>query len=52
MMPDDMNRRGFGLHRLTGDRAGYWAVTVSANWRIVFRFQEGDVCDVDLIDYH
>ena len=52
MMPDDMNRRGFGLHRLTGDRGGYWAVTVSANWRVVFRFQEGDVCDVDLIDYH
>ena len=52
MMPDDMNRQGFGLHRLSGDRAGYWAVTVSANWRIVFRFQDGDVCDVDLIDYH
>ena len=47
-----INRREFRLHRLTGDLAGYWAVTVSANWRIVFRFEDGDVYDVNLIDYH
>ena len=35
-----------------GDRAGYWAVKVSANWRVVFRFDGRDVRDVDLIDYH
>ena len=51
-MPNDMNRRGYGLHPLTGNRAGYWAVTVSPNWRIVFRFQDGDACDADLVDYH
>ena len=32
--------------------AGYWAVTVSRNWRVVFRFEGGDATDVDLIDYH
>ena len=36
--PEDMNLPGFGLHPLKGERAGYWAVTVSANWRVVFRF--------------
>jgi len=43
-----------GLERLfeKGDRAGYWAVKVSANWRVVFRFEGGDVRDVDLTDYH
>ena len=40
------------LHPLKGDVAGYWAVTVRANWRIVFRFEDGDVYDVDLVDYH
>ncbi len=43
---------GFRLHRLRGDFAGYWSVTVSANWRIVFRFEGGHARDVDLIDYH
>ena len=42
----------FHLHQLKGDLAGLWAVTVRANWRIVFRFEDGDAHDVDLIDYH
>ncbi len=50
--PGDMNLPGFGLHPLKGDLAGHWAVTVSRNWRIVFRFDGRDVRDVDLIDYH
>ena len=37
--PMDMNVPGFRLHPLKGDRAGFWAVTVRANWRVVFRFQ-------------
>ena len=41
-----------GAHRLRGDRAGQWSVPVSSNWRIVFRFENGDVWDVDLEDYH
>ena len=47
-----MNLPGFGLHPLKGDLAGYWAVTVSGNWRVVFRFDGPDVRDVDLLDYH
>jgi proteic killer suppression protein len=43
---------GFRLHPLKGDLAGYWAVSVSGNWRIVFRFEGSNVRDVDLIDYH
>ena len=47
--PSDMSLPGFGLHPLKGDLAGYWAVRVSGNWRIVFRFDDGDAKDVDLI---
>ena len=49
---DAMNRPSFRLHPLKGDWKGYWAVTVCANWRIVFRFEEGSAFDVDLVDYH
>jgi proteic killer suppression protein len=47
-----MNLPGFSLHRLKGDRKPFWSVTVRANWRVVFRVEEGDVYDVDLVDYH
>ena len=50
--PDDMNLPGFRHHRLRGDLAGFWAVTVRANWRIVFRFEDGHAVDVDYLDYH
>ncbi|HWQ68995.1 MAG TPA: type II toxin-antitoxin system RelE/ParE family toxin [Patescibacteria group bacterium] len=50
--PEDMSLPGFGLHRLKGDLKGFWSVTVRANWRVIFRFKEGDAHDVDLIDYH
>jgi proteic killer suppression protein len=50
--PEDMDLPGFRLHPLKGDLAGLWSVSVSGNWRIVFRFDGADVCDVDLIDYH
>jgi proteic killer suppression protein len=50
--PDDMNLPGFRLHPLKGDRKGFWAVVVRANRRIVFRFDDGDAADVDLVDYH
>ena len=43
---------GLRLHALKGDLKGYWAVTVKANWRILFRFEGSDVHDVELIDYH
>ena len=50
--PGDMDLPGFRLHGLKGDRAGFWAVTVRANWRIVFRFEDGQAMDVDYVDYH
>jgi proteic killer suppression protein len=49
---EDMNVQGFGLHRLSGDLKGFWSVTVSRNWRIVFRFEGSDAFDVDFVDYH
>ena len=50
--PSDMDMSGLRLHRLRGDRRGQWSVRVSGNWRIVFRFQDGEAVDIDLIDYH
>jgi proteic killer suppression protein len=50
--PTDMDLPGLRLHPLTGDRRGYYAVNVSGNWRIVFRFDGRDAVDVDLVDYH
>ena len=50
--PKDMDLPGFKLHPLRRDFAGFWAVTVRANWRIIFRFESGDVFDVDYLDYH
>ena len=43
---------GFKLHPLKGDLKGFWAVWVSGNWRIIFRFENSNAYDVDLIDYH
>ena len=43
---------GLDLHPLRGELVGYWAVKVSANWRVIFRFEDGNVVDVDLVDYH
>jgi proteic killer suppression protein len=48
----NMSLPGFRLHPLKGNLAGFWSVTVSGNWRIVFRFRDGRASDVDLIDYH
>ena len=43
---------GLRLHPLRGDMRGMWSVTVSGNWRIVFRLERGDAHDVDFVDYH
>ena len=50
--PNDMDLPGFRLHRLKGDFSGFWAVTVRADWRVIFRFEDGDAADVDYLDYH
>ena len=49
---EDMNLPGYKFHRLTGERKGTCAVSVTGNWRITFRFEGEDAVDVDLEDYH
>jgi proteic killer suppression protein len=43
---------GWRLHELKGEFDGYWSISVSANWRVVFRFDAGDASEVTLVDYH
>ena len=43
---------GRRLHRLKGELVSMWSLTVTRNWRLVFRFEDGDAFDVDLVDYH
>lgn len=51
--PADMDLPGLRLHPLKGDLAGFYAVDVSGNWRVIFRFDEdGNATDIDLTDYH
>ena len=49
---EDMNIPTLALHQLKANRKGVWAVTVQANWRITFRFIEGDAEIVNYEDYH
>lgn len=48
----DMNFPGSSLHLLKGDLAGFWAVKVNGNYRVIFRFENENAFDVDYIDYH
>jgi len=50
--PFDLDLPSYKLHALKGKLKSFWSVSVSGNWRIVFRFKKGDVFDVNLIDYH
>jgi proteic killer suppression protein len=52
VQPEDLNLPGFGFHGLKGNRKGTYAVSVSGNWRITFRFADGDAVDVNFEDYH
>jgi proteic killer suppression protein len=49
---EDMDLPGLRLHQLKGELKGLWAVTVRANWRVVFRFSDSDAFEVDYLDYH
>ncbi|RKX24615.1 MAG: Killer protein [Candidatus Zixiibacteriota bacterium] len=49
---EDMDVPGFRLHPLKGKRKGLWAIDVSKNWRIIFKFQDGNAYVVDYEDYH
>lgn len=47
-----MDVPGFDLHPLKSKYKGFWAVTVKTNWRVIFRFEDGDATDVDHLDDH
>ena len=49
---EDMDLPGYRLHRLKGDLKGFWSVSISGNWRIIFQFENGTARDVEMIDYH
>ncbi len=50
--PGDLDLPGYRLHPLKGGLKGYWSVTISRNWRITFRFEDGDAYEVGLAGYH
>lgn len=50
--PTDMNLPGLKFHAMKGDRKGDYAVTVTGNWRMVFRWEDADAIDINLEDYH
>ncbi len=49
---EEMNFASYRLHQLSGRRKGEWSITVRANWRIVFRFENENAFNVDFVDYH
>jgi toxin HigB-1 len=49
---DDLAIPSFRTHQLKGDLAGHWSIWVNGNWRVTFRFVDGDVELVDYQDYH
>lgn len=52
VLVNDMNIPGWDFHELKGNRKGVWSVAVRKNWKITFRFENGDAHDVNLEDYH
>lgn len=48
----DIQQMGSGIHKLTGDLTEFWSISITPNFRIVFRFEGGDIYDVDYVDYH
>ena len=49
---DGLDVQSFRLHALKGELKGFWSITVRANWRVIFKFENGNASDVDLVDYH
>lgn len=50
--PSDLDLPGYCLLPLKGNLKGFWSISVSGNWRVTFRFDNGDAHDVNLVDYH
>ena len=49
---DEIRIPGYNLHQLKGDRQGTWSIKLSGNWRVTFRFEDGNAEDLDIEDYH
>lgn len=49
---EQVNLPGLKLHKLTGNLDGFWSVAVSGNWRVIFRFENGEMALIDYLDYH
>lgn len=49
---DDINVPGFSLHKLKGDRANIWSITVNGNWRVTFEFKDSNAYILNYEDYH
>lgn len=50
--PTDLDLPGWRLHPLKGELAEYWSLSVSGNWRVIFRFAGADIELIDYLDYH
>ena len=50
--PEQLSFPGYDLHELKDERAGTWTLKVNKNWRLTFKFENGNAVDVDLEDYH
>ena len=50
--PGQLDNPGWRAHPLRGELAGHWSIRVTGNWRVTFRFENGEAVDVDLVDYH
>lgn len=48
---EDLRAPGLRLHALKGELKGFWSVSVSGNWPVIFRFEDGDALEVELLDY-
>ena len=48
----ELNLRSLQLHQLKGDRAGIWSISVNGNWRLTFKFENGDAYILNYEDYH
>ena len=51
-LPEQLRLPGFRLHRFEDDLAGYWSVAIRGDWRVIFRFDQGNITDVDLVEYN
>lgn len=49
---EDIKEFGSGVHKLSGNLKDFWSIKINANYRLIFRFEAGDIFDVDYIDYH